>query len=94
MPPLSDDFSNFTGLDRGDGCGDAWDQRPQILDAVANVRYDDSGNADFGEILLITQLAVRCDNDCEPGADSRTQQNAVFEAKPSLLVYRDRIAAR
>jgi hypothetical protein len=64
-------------LDRGDRLEDQRDQRPQILDAIPDVNDHHCRNADSGEILLISQVAVRRQDDIESGRDGLSLQDAV-----------------
>jgi hypothetical protein len=90
---LRTDLNHFARTDGGDGCDDSRDQRPQILDAVANADDNDSRDANSGEVLLVPQLTIRCQDDGESGADRCTQENAVSETEPALLVNGDGFTA-
>ena len=89
----SGDFDYFAGPNRAESLSDLWDQWPQVFDAIADVNDDYGRDADFYEILLISQLAVGCQDDAETRGHRCSKQNAISETQPSLIVHCDGIAA-
>lgn len=88
------DFSDLSGCESRDCRDDRRKERPQIFDTRANSHDHDGRDSDLSKILLISQIAVRRNDDRESRCDGCAEKDTVTQSQPILLPDGGRLGKR
>ena len=75
-------LTNYSRLNRGEDCGRQW---REIALPIGPRVQDDHGDAGVGDVLLVREISVDCDEQLKAGSCHEAQQFPITAARPSLV---------